>query len=291
MPRLPPLPHVRAVEAAVRLSSIGLAARELNLTDGAVSKAVREFERDLGFALFERRARAIVPTALARNLAHDLRQGIDRIAAGVERARAAATGSRPLTLSCEPTFLIRWLIPRLAELEAAIGDRRDLRLVSAGGAVPFAAEAIDVAIRRADFPIDEGLVAKPFRVERVGPVCRPGAFVPGTPTTLLHTRSRPDAWATWRRLSGEHITAHKEIEFEHFYQSLQAATAGAGVAIGPEALVADDLAAGALTAPFGFVADGTSYVLLAPEGTIDDMAFGRVVAWLVHASGNGTVSD
>ncbi|MBH9381855.1 LysR family transcriptional regulator, partial [Pseudomonas aeruginosa] len=53
--------------------------------------------------------------------------------------------------------------------------------------------------------------------------------------------------------------------FEHFYLSLQAAGAGLGVAIGPWQLVRDDLSAGLLAAPLGFLADGSSYHLLTPR--------------------------
>jgi DNA-binding transcriptional LysR family regulator len=49
---------------------------------------------------------------------------------------------------------------------------------------------------------------------------------------------------------------------EHFYLTLRAAAAGIGVAIASEAMVLDDLASGTLVAPFGFVADGTRYLIL-----------------------------
>lgn len=52
---------------------------------------------------------------------------------------------------------------------------------------------------------------------------------------------------------------------EHFYLSLQAAAAGLGVAMGPQLLVQDDIAAGRLVAPLGFVPDGSHYCLLAVE--------------------------
>lgn len=68
--------------------------------------------------------------------------------------------------------------------------------------------------------------------------------------------------------------------FEHFYQSLQAAVAGGRIAIGPVALVADDLATGALCAPRGLVADGSRYLLMAPMGEGGRAASTAVLAWL-----------
>ena len=57
--------------------------------------------------------------------------------------------------------------------------------------------------------------------------------------------------------------------FEHLYYLLEAAVAGLGVAIAPEPLVADDLAAGRLLAPWGFGATGGFWVLATPEGAAD----------------------
>jgi DNA-binding transcriptional LysR family regulator len=73
----------------------------------------------------------------------------------------------------------------------------------------------------------------------------------------------------------------REIEFEHFYQTLQAAQAGAGFAIGPIALVYDDIVAGTLAAPKGLIADGTSYALMAPRTAPQGGAFDLILSWLL----------
>jgi Transcriptional regulator len=57
--RLPNLAVLRAFEATVRYGSVSKAAKSLNVTDGAVSRAVREFEQTLGFALFQRTSRMV----------------------------------------------------------------------------------------------------------------------------------------------------------------------------------------------------------------------------------------
>ncbi|MDH0863333.1 LysR family transcriptional regulator [Mitsuaria sp. GD03876] len=284
-PHLPPMPALRAFEATVRHGSVSKAARELHLTDGAVSRAVRELEGTLGFPLFHRRNRSVVPTPTARHLAEEIADALDRLRDALTRARRAAGPERPLVLSCEPTFLIRWLIPRLGDLQAALGPERELRFVSAGGAVPFAREGIDLAIRRADFPIAEGLRAEPFLDERVGPVCRPEVAAAWAErgdeaAVLLHAATRPAAWTQWAQATGTALRPAREVRFEHFYLSLQAAAAGAGLAIGPVALVADDIDNGLLVAPRGFVADGSRYVLMAPESDVDGETFDAVLAWL-----------
>jgi DNA-binding transcriptional LysR family regulator len=67
------------------------------------------------------------------------------------------------------------------------------------------------------------------------------------------------------QLSDVRLTSKREQTFEHFYFSLEAATAGLGVAIGPWALVRQDIAAGILVAPFGFREDSSAYHLLSPN--------------------------
>ncbi|RQO82451.1 LysR family transcriptional regulator [Acidovorax sp. FJL06] len=289
--RLPPLSALRAFEATVRHGSVSRAARELHLTDGAVSRAVRELESDLGFDLFQRSSRAVLPTPTAQVLAQDVAGALDRLRAALARARRSAGPGRPLVLSCEPTLLIRWLIPRLAQLQAAVGGERELRLVSAGGVVHFERDGIDLAIRRNDFALADDVLAEPFVNEHIGPVCRADVAATlgrqqGAPLqgVLLHTATRPGAWDTWAALAGTPLQPTRAIRFEHFYQSLQAAVAGAGVAIGPLALVADDLASGVLCAPRGFVADGSCYQLMAPRAAEDgDGVFHTVLAWLRSA--------
>jgi LysR family transcriptional regulator, glycine cleavage system transcriptional activator len=283
--RLPALSALRAFEATARLSSVSLAARELNLTDGAISRAVRELEADLGFALFERANRHIAPTAVALALANDVRHNLEGLSAALSRARNQSRTRREITLSCEPTFLMRWLIPRIASLQDALGSERELRLVSAGGPVDFIRDTIDLAIRRSDFVFDERVVAEPFMSERIGPVCRPDLHpapdqLDRVRGTLLHTATRPAAWRDWSERSGVPLLASRDIRLEHFYQTLQGAVAGTGIAIGPTALVADDIRSGALVAPWGFVEDGTHYALMRSSLTGEPDTFNAVLDWL-----------
>lgn len=282
--RIPNIPALRALEATTRLQSVSKAARELNVTDGAISRAVRELEAQLGASLFERRNRQVIPTAAARILAEDIRSALEHLSLAIGRAKGRTSQSAPLTISCEPTFLMRWLIPRLSGLQAALGPDREIRLISAGGAPPFLRDGIDLAIRRADFPIGQEMAAASFLDERIGPVCRrdmeQGELVSGT---LLHSATRPDAWAQWADLTGSRLAPRRTITFEHFYLSLQAAVAGTGTAIGPIALVADDLASGALVAPHGFVPDGSHYVLMALKAKRHELPFDMAIAWLSQA--------
>ncbi len=283
--RLPPLGALRCFEAAARLQSFTRAAQELHLTHGAISRAVRSIEDALGVALFERRHQRVRLTAAGARLREAAANAFDGLEAAVRELRAAA-GPRPLRLSCEPTLMMRWLIPRLAGFHAQ-HPQIALQLVAGGGPVPFG--EVDLAIRRNDFDRD-GAHAEFLFEERIGPVCSPrtrGQWLTAAArprlraeACLLHTATRPGAWNDWARASGATLPQRRGQRFEHFYFSLQAAVAGLGVAIGPWQAVRDDIDAGLLEAPLGFVADGSRYELLSPQAPMAGTPEAAVLDWL-----------
>ncbi|WP_055714921.1 LysR substrate-binding domain-containing protein [Streptomyces torulosus] len=281
---LPPLNTLLPFEATVRHASMTAAARELHVTHGAVSRQIQNLERSLGTSLFERRTRALHPTPQARQLAAVVRDALDQIDAAARQIAPRAPAG-PLTLSCEPTLLMRWLIPRLPDLAAKVPDVA-VHLSAGGGPVFFERDDIDIAIRRDDFPFPEEASRTRLFAERIGPVCRPelAARLTGaagvSQVTLLHTGTRPQAWDDWRRITGLQAEPASQQTLEHFYLTLQAAAAGVGVAIAPYAVARDDLERGQLVAPFGFVPDGTSYHLLGRPSLEQDGRVRRLTAWL-----------
>jgi len=296
---LPSLLALRCFEAAARAESFTSAAKELHLTHGAISRAVRLLEEDLGVTLFERRNRRVFLTDQGQKLFQGVSEGLGVIRRVTQELRKAAQTS-PLVVSCEPTLLMRWLIPRWPEFRKQYPEH-DVHLVAGGG--PFKFESgIDLAIRRNDFKWPEALNVTYLFAEKTGPVCRPDkvntffdtsgevpVLRPGAPR--LQSRTRPTAWQEWLSVSG-----HVPLEgyggpdqfFEHFYFSLQAALAGLGVAIAPCKMVQDDLEAGLLVAPLGFSEDGTSYHLLAPQEAAPGSAHFFLQEWLKSLAADKT---
>jgi len=287
--RLPSLLALRCFEAAARLENFTRAADALHLTHGAVSRAVRTLEEDLGVSLFERRSRRVFLTDAGRTLARAVHDGLGTIREATRVLRASVRQPRQWVLSCEPTLLMRWLIPRWPQWQA-LHPEIDIHLVAGGG--PFSFErGIDLAIRRDDFAWPDGAHASTLFVETVGPVCRPDRrddwFAAGPKRVglrpdapRLQTRTRPGAWQDWATTTGQPLPDARERAFEHFYFSLQAAVAGLGVAIGPWHLVRDDIDSGVLAAPMGFVEDGSRYCLLSPAPLTPDSPQGRLLAWI-----------
>ncbi|WP_440657862.1 LysR substrate-binding domain-containing protein [Ensifer adhaerens] len=292
--RLPPLAALRCFEAAARLESFSRAADALHLTHGAISRAVRLIEDELGVALFERRSRRVFLTEAGRKLAAAVREGFGLVESAVREIRDVAR-TPALVVSCEPTLLMRWLIPRLPDFQARHPEV-SIHLVAGGGPVSLG-RGIDLAIRRDDFPRSGGTHAVPLFPERIGPVCRTdkialffneaeaGSLPQWRKDAIpLHTRTRPNAWETWAKTADRAAPEQRGQVFEHFYISLQAAIAGIGVAIGPWQLVRDDIDNGILAAPCGFIEDGTAYHLLSPSAIGDHGPSAALRDWLLAVS-------
>jgi LysR family glycine cleavage system transcriptional activator len=273
--RVPPLNSLRVFEAAARHKSFVRAADELHVTHGAVSRQIKQLESMIEVELFERRNRAVFLTPEGTVLFEACADAMGRLATVIRKIKTAPE-SLPLVVSCEPTIAIRWLIPRLAEFRPRF-PQNQIHLLTAGGNVDFVRDRVDVALRRNDFNWGGQCHAERVAPEMVGPVCAPSlasAVVKGGngphPVKLLHSRTRALAWQRWREVSSDTVEVGEAEHFEHFYLTLQAASAGLGIAIGSVYMVEDDLRDGRLVAPFGFLPDGSEYVLLSPVPFRDD---------------------
>lgn len=285
--RIPALNSLRVFEAAARHESFVRAARELHVTHGAVSRQIKQLESQLKVELFERRNRAVFLTPQGATLLDACSEMMSRLVEAIGKIKQPAEDS-PLVVSCEPTIAIRWLIPRLPQLRTRY-PQQHVHLLTAGGKVDFARDRVDVALRRNDFNWDKQYHAESVAPELIGPVCVPSltnAFgkggTAGDTPRRLHSRTRPTAWQRWHELAGGAIQAEGTEHFEHFYLSLQAASAGLGLAIGSAYMVEDDLHEGRLVAPLGFIPDGSEYMLLSPVPFRDDQRRLLFLDWLRH---------
>lgn len=284
---LPSLQALVCFEAAAREESFSRAATALCLTHSAVSRAIRLLESDFGTLLFERRGRSVFLTANGRKLAQAVGGGFDLIEKVCRELRNKDTEKR-FTLACQPTLLMRWLIPQLPDFHARHPDIA-LQLVATSESAWE--DSYDMAIRRNDIAWPADIDVSYLFPEKIGPVCRPerlpdfiaqndGDTACSAQAVWLHTQTRADAWEVWTRRSGMSNNAASHRHFEHFYYSLQAAAAGLGLAIGPEQLVASDVQNGLLAAPFGFIEDGTGYYLLAAKHLANNEAKSHICNWL-----------
>jgi LysR family transcriptional regulator, glycine cleavage system transcriptional activator len=285
---LPPLNALRAFEAAGRLGSFKEAAAELHVTHGAVSQHVRLLEEWLGASLFERHNRRVVLTPAAKAWLEKISPLFEQLAQATAQFGVPETVSRTLSVNAPATFTLRWLVPRLANFRAA-HPGVDVKVETSNEPVESLQENYDVIIRGGPDTF-YGYSMQPFLSEERLPVCSP-ALLQRVPLrspddlrqhTLLHTSSLPRLWPDWLASAQvPALTPAATLIFDHFYLTLQAAIDGIGIAMGPTALVAADLAAGRLVAPFaGPRLPSRSYCTYVAQGKAGDERIVLFRSWL-----------
>lgn len=284
--RLPPLGALTAFEAAARHQSFSRAGQELHLTHGAISRAVAQIEERIGVELFVRRNRRVYLTTAGQRLLKTTSESLDALSHTVEEIHRHNSASPFLTVSCEPSLAMRWLMPRLGAFrELCPGLNIDLRM--AGGPIDLLSENCDIAIRRMDFKVKADYQVTRLCSELAGPVCSK-AYWKSVQQDLnkaswLHSRTRPNAWDEWKSAYGmEKMISNNEQHFDHFFYTLQAAQDQLGIAIGSTPLVSDDLKIQRLIAPLGMQPTGCDYALLTLDELNSDPRIAAFSNWLLE---------
>lgn len=262
--QLPPLNALRAFEAAARLGRMSAAALELSVTPGAISRQVQQLERHLNVQLFEGSKNKPLLTPAAQTLLSTLSPALDQIEAAVKAVSDAEKGT--LDVACFSTFMVKWLIPRLFDFNARYPDI-EIRLQTNPRADDSNAKRVDLTIQVEESMSDK-LIGLHLFCEHLGPVLAPSlatrmnlrTHLDLEGKTLLQSRGRMNAWPMWASAMGYPAPQVQGLSFDHYYFALEAAIGGLGIAIAPRHLVADDLRAGRLVAPFGFCPSGLHYV-------------------------------
>ncbi|HEX9877284.1 MAG TPA: transcriptional regulator GcvA [Gammaproteobacteria bacterium] len=251
---LPSLNAVRMFEVAARELNFTRAAERLHVTQGAVSRQIKQLEAELGQALFRREGRRLVLTDAGEQYRGVVDEALAVIRQGTSRLRDHGRDSK-LTLSVLPSFASRWLIPRLQSYQSLHPDL-DLWLGTSYDPVDFTRPTeIDAAIRfgRGGW---SGTHVEPLVQERVAPVCTPDIGAKLTKPSdvlkfkLLGDKPPWDEWQPWLHSQGIRRAHDAPALSSDFSIILQAAVEGHGVALARDLLVADDLRAGRLVRPF-----------------------------------------
>ena len=288
--RLQSLDFVRGFVAVGRHMSITLAARELCLTQSAVSRQVQALEDSLGFKLLERGHRSVAFTPEGERLfraADAALQQLQDVLGALDRRdeKPAVT----ITASIGVTGL--WLLPRLASLHAAHPDI-DVRVAASDRLVDLQRDGVDIALRYADAgPATAG--AERLFGEEMVPVAHASLGLAGRRLAdaiaghvLLDFDDPRRPWLRWRdQLAALGLARRRPrgvLRFNQYDQVIYAATAGQGLALGRRALVEPMLRDGRLVAldwggvPLG--SDIAYWMLLGRDAARTEVA--RVADWI-----------
>ena len=251
MPVRPPsLRAIAAFEAAARHESFTKAADELNLTQSAISHAIRSLELRLGVDLFERYGRTVILTEAGRAFVSRLRLSLNLISEAFEAP--SRPGRARLVVASTAGIAERVLSARLSGFMAAQPDRElELRTVTGVGEVS-AGEA-DVAILYGAGAC-AGLTQRRLAGEALFPVAAPGADLPRRPEDLVRAPliAQPEhPWRLWLEQVGlSDLPVHATLTADSPLAALELARSGAGVCLARGLLVRDDLKAGRLVRLF-----------------------------------------
>ncbi|MDC9832012.1 LysR substrate-binding domain-containing protein [Rhizobium binxianense] len=243
--KLPPLNALRAFEVSGRRLNFRAAAEELGVSQGAVAQQVRALEDQLGLMLFQRLARGLALTPQGAAYLADVTRAFDTLSDATGRLLARPDA---VTISVTPTVAAKLLIPRLAELKAALPDV-ELRTVATEALSDFDRDQVDIAVRLTRQPFPASLEARLlFRQELVAvasPHLVKGLALPLTADALRKLPLLHDTLSPWPLVLRSREKLPGAV-FNHTTLALDAALAGQGVALACRAFVAADLEAGRL---------------------------------------------
>ncbi len=228
---------LRAFEAAARLESFTLAAKELHLTQSAISHQIKELEDYFGKPLFFRKNRKVEPTSEGRRLLESLSRIFDVIEAACNEV-TLAPNSQVLALHCSPSFAAKWLSPRLPEFIKANPDIT-IRLTS--GAEPIDLlrnQEIDVAISYQFTPTGPGITSVSLGEEKIIPMCSPDLIDPTVSVkelmsklTLIESSLNLHTWERWFEINHLKNPSTRKMSFDRAALSISAAVDGIGAVL------------------------------------------------------------
>ncbi|NWE24960.1 LysR substrate-binding domain-containing protein [Pseudomonas gingeri] len=250
MRQLPSLNMLRVFEEVARHRSFSQAAASLNVTQGAVSRQIKQLEDYLGVALFVRTPRGLSLTESGSALSPHLRDAFDHIERALEAVRVPNLRQR-LRILAPPTWATRWLS---AHLRAFCQRYPDISLSVTNQADRDSQAEVDCHIR---FGLEAASHCSSHLLvmERHMAVASPELFEGGEAPDLrrnpllhiLHDGKRLKVWENWLAAMGrDDVDARQGLEFSTLDQVINTALAGGGLAVIDRQMIEKELANGSL---------------------------------------------
>ncbi|WP_172151980.1 transcriptional regulator GcvA [Pseudomonas tumuqii] len=290
--KLPPLNAIRAFEAVARHLSITVAADELNVTPGAVSRQIRSLEEFMEQPLFIRGHRQITLTPAGKQYFNAVARIIEELRSATRKLKRPPK-RRQIKVRAYTTFAMQWLIPRLASFHQE-HPKIEVLLTASLDPVDFHNEDLDAAIRlgSGDWPNCNCYVLSD---NVLAPVCspalldsEPGLHAPADVAeySMLHSLARPDDWTHWLEATGVigQVDARAGMSYQSSSMAYAAAVGGQGIAMAQLFLVEKELREGTLVRPFAQSVDmgAYTYYLLTPKHRAESEDMTTFRLWLLE---------
>lgn len=276
-----------AFDAAARTGSFSGAAKELHLTQSAVSRQIGALENQLDVRLFKRVRKTVQLTDTGKVYAHDIQEALKAIRNASLNAMTNPL-SGVLNLAILPTFGTRWLMPRFPQFLLEHPDIT-VNFVTRLSPFDFQTENLHAAIHYGlpNWPDTDSTF---LMSEEVVPVCSQ-SFLKEHPITeaqevaslpLLHLSTRPQGWISWFEANGLVLDRNQGMLFEQYSTVAQAAVAGLGAALLPKFLFQSELDRGELVPLLDLGLHSQSgYYLVTPKEKSDHPPVAALRSWLL----------
>ncbi|MFZ4289177.1 LysR substrate-binding domain-containing protein [Variovorax sp. HJSM1_2] len=291
--RCPTISELNAFISSARHLSFSKAAKELFVTQSAISRHIATLESYLGHALFIRGVNGLELTQIGGTYLKLVRPAMHSLEAATSQVMYTAPQSQSLNLSVAPTFAANWLFPRLNAFRAA-HPLISINFVRYRTIDNMQVETdCDASIQYGygDWPSAEAtyLAGKETCV-----VCSPqyrdeqriGDVEDLKRCVLLQHIELPLSWEDWfAAYVGGYESARFGPGFNLFSMLIQAAATGMGLALIPACLIERELASGELVEPLGRRFESPlGYYLCAPNSQTDLESYRLFGEWLRHES-------
>ena len=285
---LPPLNALRAFDAAARHNSFTGAAAELRVSHAAISRHVRQLEARLGVLLFRKLGRGVTLTDDGAAYLEPVARAFDII--GEATASVAKTpASLAVSVSAEPIFAARWLVPRLVRFQQQHADI-EVFIDATPNLANLAKDEADLGIRygRGGWPgLKQDLITAASLFAVASPKLMGRRRAPTTfdlaSLPLLH-EDRGDLWRRWFIAAGAPKLAPATGPHLSYTLTIDAAIAGQGIALVHEVLVQDELAKRRLVKVSDVAVEDGSYWLVFPDRALRRKAVAAFRDWLLAES-------
>ena len=245
-----------AFETAGRHLNFTRAADELNVSQPAISRQIRNLELHIGKSLFVRRGNKVRLTKHGLILFEATNESFRHIITAVDRINNEARDST-IVLRSQPIFLSTFVLPLLVDLQRSFPDFSiDIQALENTAAIDNDRATISILYGDGNWP---GMKSELLFNDVYFPVCHPLALK-GIESSdpkelfdhlpLLQMSTFIDPWMDWRKW-GPHIgidslSIKRPQMFNDYEMLLRACRSGQGVAIGALYLVDAALLEGSL---------------------------------------------
>lgn len=250
MRKLPPLNSLKAFEAAARSNSFTIAADELLVSQGAISKQIKNLESYLGIPLFKREHQKILLTNKAKLYLPTIRAALEMIENSTDEIISSSIQQNTIRINVLPSLSSKWLIPKLIEFNNLYPSIKAVIEIG-DGPIDFIKNEADLYIRTSDSPDWHDVYVQKLMDENLIAVASPKLKIKNPKSllvqVLLQHTSRPDMWNDYLRAIGfQNFQIEHSIGFQHFFMLIRAVLDGMGVALIPRTLIEDELQSGSL---------------------------------------------